>query len=405
LVNADTAGIPICLFYADDGVIITNSKTDVGEKLRIVEKWTMVNAIFLNPAKCAVITSRSDLPALSVYGQEIPRAVAYTYLGFPVVASGVDFPRHLEQRIQAAVGRARWLGVHSNSWGPAHRLRIYKQFLAPMFEYGAPLVCAWATENQEAFHLATSGFRDLMAWISNASDSRYLVTANLCGLSTLGRRFQRLRTAYQLIVEQMNPESPLKQLLGQSNSFSSLHSFAYHLGNDPGYAHFKETTNFQPTVRAALARFLRAELRHTIQTESLSSQLTSLIPIESRRVPGLLLADISLAAPVVAQTMLLQYRRGVFMLNSICECDPQVRFHRGHETCLVLNIPLRLTRREQREKQKMQSELSLLGSKFTTLDYWLNSGRLEHVSSTLSQIQKQLRQVYKAAQTLDPSSQ
>jgi hypothetical protein len=332
---------------------------------------------------------------------QIPRPDSYTYLGFPVLASGIDFQKHLEQRIQAAIGRTRWLGVHSNSWGPAHRLRIYKQFLAPMFEYGAPLVWAWARENQEAFHLATSGFKDLMAWVSNTSDSRYLVTANLCGLSIPGRRFQRLSTAYQLVLEQMNPVSPLKQLLKQSNSFSSLQSFASHLDNDLDYTRFKATTNFQPTVRIALARFLRAELRHTVYTESLSSQLTSLIPMESRRVPGLLLADISLAAPVPAQSMLLQYRRGVFMLNCICACDPEVRFHRGHETCPALNIPLRLTRAEQRQKQRMRSTMSLVGSKFTDLDYLLNSGRLDHASFILSQIRKQLQQVYKAAQTLD----
>lgn len=117
---------------------------------------------------------------------------------------------------------------------------------------------------QEAFDRACSGFKDLMAWISNTSDSRYLVTSNLCGLSTLGRRFQRLGTAYQLILEQMDPESPLKQLVGNSNSDSRLHSFAYHLGRDPGYARFQETTNFDPTIRAALSCFLRAELRHDI---------------------------------------------------------------------------------------------------------------------------------------------
>src|SRR5436305_1669850 len=98
----------------------------------------------------------------------------------------------------------------------------------------------------------------------------------------------------------MNLESPLKQLLGQSNSYSSLQSFAYNLGNDPGYSSFKETTNFQPTVRIALSRFLRTKLYHTIQTEARSSQLTSLIPMESHKVLGLLLADISLAAPVPA---------------------------------------------------------------------------------------------------------
>jgi hypothetical protein len=403
-VNAQAPEIPLCLFYADDGVIITHSKTDLAQLLRIVEDWTVENAIFLNPAKCAVVTSRSDLPSLLVYGQEIPRAESYTYLGFPVTANGIDFQKHLEQRIQAAVGRARWLGVQSNSWGPAHRLRIYKQFLAPMFEYGAPLVWAWAKENpqhQEAFQLACSGFKDLMAWVSNTSDSRHLVTANLCGLSTLRRRFQRLSTAYQLILEQMNPECPLKQLLGQSNSYSSLQSFAHNLGDDPGYSRFKETTNFQPTIRVALSRFLRAELRHTVHAESLSSHLTSLIPMESRKVPGLLLADISLAAPVSAQSMLLQYRRGNFMFSAVCACDPEVRFHRGHETCPALNHPFRLTRIEQRLKQEMKSELSFFGCKFTDIDYLLNSGRLQHVILILSDIQKQLRQVYKATQTMD----
>ena len=110
-----------------------------------------------------------------------------------------------------------------------------------------------------------------MAWISNTSDSRHLVTANLCGLSTPGRRFQRLSIAYQLIIEHMNFKSPLKQLLERSNSFSSLQSFAYRLKNDPSYTRFKETTNFQLTVQTALARFLRAELRHAIRIESQSS--------------------------------------------------------------------------------------------------------------------------------------
>jgi hypothetical protein len=154
----------------------------------------------------------------------------------------------------------------------------------------------------------------------------------------------------------MNPECPLKLLLGQSNSYSSLQSFAHNLGEDPAYSRFKETTNFQPTVRIALSRFLRAELRHTIHAESFSSHLTSLIPMESRKVPGLLLADVSLAAPVSAQSMLLQYRRGNFIFNAVCTCDNEVRFHRGHEMCLALNCLFRLTRIERRQKQKMKSD-------------------------------------------------
>jgi hypothetical protein len=401
LVNAETVGPPICLFYADDGVIIVNSRTDLQEKLRVVEDWSRRNAIFLNPAKCAVITSRSDLPPLFVYGHELPRPHSYTYLGFPVSAGGIDFAIHLKQRIEAAVGRARWLGLHSNSWGPAHRLRIYKIFLAPMFEYGAPLVWAWARDNREAFHCATHGFKDLMAWVSNTSDSRYLVTANLCGLSTLARRFQRLSTAYQLIMDQMDPACPLKQVLRRSNPTSSLHAFARNLVDDPGYAHFKETTNFEPTVRAALARFLRTELRHAVQTESRDSQLTSLIPMESRKVPGLQLADISFAASGPSQDMLFRYRRGLFMFNTICACGPDVKFHRGHESCPALGLPHILSRGEQREKREMKAQLSF-GHKFTDVDYLLNTGQLKRVVLILSDIQARLRVVYKEAQRSSP---
>jgi hypothetical protein len=397
-VNALATGPPICLFYADDGVIIAHSKTDLGKVLHIVEEWIRQNAIFLNPANCAVITSRSDLPPLSVYGHELPRPESYTYLGLPVSAGDIDFARHLEQRIEAAVGRSRWLNLHSNSWGPAHRLRIYKMFLAPMFEYGAPLVWAWARDNLAAFQRATHGFKDLMAWVSNSSDSRYLVTANLCGLSTLARRFQRLSTAYQLIMDQMDPGCPLKQVLRRSNPASGLHAFACNLADDPGYARFKETTDFEPTVRAALARFLRTELRRAVEAESRDSQLTSLIPMESRKVPGLRLADISFAAPGPAQDMLLRYRRGLFMFSTICACDPDVRFHRGHESCPALGLPHTLSRVERRQKRGMKAELSF-EHKFTDVDYLLNSGQLKRAVLILSDIQARLRVVYKEAQT------
>ena len=391
-------GIPICLFYADDGVIATSSKTSLPEKLKIVEDWTVENLLFLNPKKCAIITTRRDLPPLSVYGQAIPQVDSYPYLGFPVVASGIDFQQHLEQRVQAAVNRARWLGLQSNSWGPAHRLRVYKQFLAPMFEYGAPLVWAWATEmthNRESFRRGTSGFKDLMAWIGNTSDSRHLVTSNLCGLSALGERFRRLGVAYQLILEQMSLQNPLKQVLTQAHSSSALSSFPNSLTNNLGFAKFKQVTNLQPTPRLALSRFLHHELQQTVQQESLASHLTSLIPMSSRKVPGLSFADISLAAPLPVQSMFLQYRRGVFMLNSRCACDPEIKFHRGHETCFALRTPLHLSREQRRQKLQMQRELSLSGTTFTDVDFLLNSGQLKEAGLILRYIQRQLGEIYR----------
>ena len=74
------------------------------------------------------------------------------------------------------------------------------------------------------------------------------------------------------------------------------------------------------------------------------------------------------------------------MLNSVCACNPEVRFRRGYEICLALNVPLQLTRIEQVQKRKMQSKLSLSGSKFTDLDYLLNAGQLQHVIFILLEV-------------------
>ncbi len=59
----------------------------------------MTNIIFLNLAKYIVVTSWSNLPSLRVYGQEIPRAKQYTYLGFLLTVYRINFLRHLEQQI------------------------------------------------------------------------------------------------------------------------------------------------------------------------------------------------------------------------------------------------------------------------------------------------------------------
>jgi hypothetical protein len=145
----------------------------------------------------------------------------------------------------------------------------------------------------------------------------------------------------------MDTETPLKQILGQKNKPSTLWAFATHIAENARYVHFKTTSNFQPTVRDALARFLRSELSHTVHTESLTSHLTSIIPMKSRKAPGLLLADASLSTQLSAQGRLLQYRRGVFMQNYTCACNPESRFRRGHEDCPALAYLIRLLRPDQ----------------------------------------------------------
>lgn len=89
------------------------------------------------------------------------------------------------------------------------------------------------------------------------------------------------------------------------------------------------------------------------------------------------------------------------MYNCICACDPQARFSRGHEECKALNHLVQLSRPEQGKKQEMKSKLSLCGTKFTNIDFLLNSKQLRRVAFILLGIRAQLREVYKESQVRD----
>ncbi|KAE9379803.1 hypothetical protein N431DRAFT_434681 [Stipitochalara longipes BDJ] len=264
-----------------------------------------------------------------------------------------------------------------------------------MFEYGAPLVQAWAQDHRCEFEQATHGFRELMGWITNRADTRWKVIANLCGLSRLEGRFQRLKTAYHMILEHMPLQTPLKQaLLHIHHPTSELCAFANNLRNDTGYELFRTTSNLQPTEKAALFNFLRSQLRQTVKNEAFQAHLTQLIPMRSRATPGLWLADISLSAPVQDQDMIMQYRKGVFMDRFRCVCDAAVEFRRGHEDeCPELGYSIQLSRGEQRGKKDMRLELGLAGTKFTNIDFFLNMGQVQRVALILRAIQRRLFEI------------
>ena len=93
---------------------------------------------------------------------------SYTYLGFPIGPFGIDWGAHLTQRFTAMWDRTRWLATMSDAWGPRGRLQVYKQYLAPMAEYGAPLVWAWtqeSTKDLQHLNLACEKWKDVLGWI------------------------------------------------------------------------------------------------------------------------------------------------------------------------------------------------------------------------------------------------
>lgn len=395
--NQGVLGPPICLFYADDGCLVTNSRTDIQDLLNKVVVWSEENRIELNVKKCGHVSSRYHPKPLFLGNLQIPFVDSYDYLGFPMTARGIDFTYHLERRVAAAIGRIKWLSRYSDSWGPANRLRVYKQFLAPMFEYGAPLVWAWANESTESitqFRQSTATHKDLVAWIANSSNGRHLVTMNLCGLIPLEYRFQQLRTAFQPVIQSANPDSALQIVLNGLGPRSVLTAFGYALRDDVLWSDFKMQYDTKTKIKVALAHFLRTWYRETLSIEAQCAHLTALIPMGSRKVPGLFLADISLKSTIPAQESLFKYRRGMFMFNSSCVCSSAEAFHRGHEDCSWLPHPIKLTKAERRSKAMMHKQLQLRDEAFTDIDFLINTDRLTDAARILQEVQAALRQAY-----------
>jgi hypothetical protein len=202
------------LFYADDGTLLASSFPDIQRLMDITTAWCGSNEMELNIKKCGYLTSSpsDSLVSPTVSGSPLPRVDEYTYLGFPVTPKGIDFRRHLTSRMEGATARASFLSVFSDGWGPAHRLRVYRTYLAPMFEYGGPLVAAHA-ETDPAFYngTITKLFSGLVGWIAGGKANPNL-TANLLGLEPLESRFRALKAMFQLNLRSLPDESPLKRM-------------------------------------------------------------------------------------------------------------------------------------------------------------------------------------------------
>ena len=316
-----------------------------------------------------------------------------------MTARGIDFDLHLKQRIGAAIARANFLSISSDSWGPAHRLRIFKRYLAPMYEYGAPLVVAWADSypsNAIKFKDSLTMIRDLIYWITN-SKSSYRVAMNLCGLPSPEVRFRLLRTSFQRILTESPQLNPLKQIMGMPKSRLFVYAFAYALSYDSRWNRFLLQKKIDPTATTrTFTQYLRQEMCSAVLEEANHAHLTSLIPPESRKVAGLIMADISLAAPTSKQSMLLRYRQGGFMFGYRCKCHPDQGFKRGHESCSQLEHPCRLTKAERLQKRMLAARLEHAGylGQVTNVDILLNNHQLERAIAILSSVKSALSKVY-----------
>lgn len=405
--NRGSTGVPRCLFYADDGVLLARDLDNLRSLADILTEWSTRAGIAVNVKKCGIIVGRTasiDEAIDSVYvsRKALPIVEAYNYLGFPVKSKGIDFHEYLSKRFSQANGRADFLRLYSDSWGPTHRLRIYGRYLAPMFEYGAPLVFAWACQNDanmKAFHSATEGWKVLVGWILDCSPDGSAVGANLCGVLEPAVRFRHLHTSFQRLLSLSSSDSPLSACLASRALFfreDSGKPFLDTLRLAPEWTAIACEATSSTRSRHLLRLHLRRSRRSTILL-SCSLRHLSRLTARSRSTTALSGADCVFLAPLEYQQDFVRYRMGRFQLGKTCVCDPNVMFRRGHEICRYLPRLIQLSGSEKRQKAEMARRLGIdTFASFTDVDFLLNLQQHHRAGRALAAIRKILGDVYSA---------
>jgi hypothetical protein len=137
-----------------------------------------------------------------------------------------------------------------------------------------------------------------------------------------------------------------------------------------------------------------------VQKEASQKHLTKVIAPGLRKVPGLFMADISLAAPIFQQEILFRYRQGSFMFGFRYKYNLDKGFKRGHESCSLLPHPSRLTKAERKQKQELAKRLKDSGL-VTDVDILLNNRQLDRAAKVLMSAKTALGKVYRNGKLAD----
>ena len=397
--NEGTTDIPRALFYADDGTILLPPGCDPRALVSQVVRWSTANGLQLNVRKCGFLTRQEGVEPLYIAGEVIPKIERYTYLGFPVTIDGIDFAGFLTGRLDSALARMGFLDIYVSSIGPAHRLQVYRRYLAPMFEYGAPLLWTWHQSQTEQVRLAwidvMKKWDYLVGWIAGGRFAPR-VTANLLGLSPLLKRFEVLHATYWWTLERAASDNPLRLFL----TFRPwADSFTSRLRSNTLYQRWKiEGKGPSFPSKASLQSFLRQHLTSSLRTTAKRGHLTRLIPFESRLTSRYRGADHILDLPLVQQELLLQYRRGIWCFGRQHRCRwRDGRFQRGHEECECFGLSFRLSRKQRRAFDS-SLEGSRTGGRVTEIDWLLNHRFFDQAYCRLRLVQSTLEASY--AETL-----
>lgn len=317
--------VPQCLFFADDGLLLSRSVDEAKKQLAVASRWAVNNGMMYNVLKCGVIAaSDADTPHLLLCGQPVPYVQTYKYLGFPVTANGIDFCLHLRTQTNSAALFLKFVQAQCSEWSMYTRHVIYMTFLRPKLEYGAPLTytfCKHAKSMQLLVPLAKLQ-TEVLAWVLNGTLKQDTVLRGILGALTVEERFSHLRCGFQLHLEHSDPRNPIRRIISRSTSAR----YVFALRKDPLYSKFLISEDLPSTykqLKVCMFNFLSFQRLDILSASK--SVLVNYIPHTSR-TDGLV--DNVLTSPVQFQRTFVSWRRGSLFLRMTCVCGKP--WNRGH---------------------------------------------------------------------------
>lgn len=374
--RANGSNVPRCLFYADDGALLAPDLRAAKESLRIAERWARDQGMTYNVSKCGVLSLCGDSVRLTLGDCQIPMVESYRYLGFPITRRGIDFLRLRDELAASTEGLLKCIVYDGAEWSPSTRWAIYRTFVRPQMEYGAPLLKAYADARSDPTVLRPlQRIQDeAFAWILSSSVARPRLNEGILGALPVDLRFGHLRCRFQLHLDRSSVENPLRRILLDGPGI--LGRFVVHFRKDALYDAFKRGHDLLAIPEGAQSDRLASYLSSLRQEyiDGLTRDRPLLRHITSR-TEGLV--DRVLVAPPGYQGDFLAWRKGVSFLNRRCLCGKL--WKRSHLDCLPMDVELPA---ELRESFGVESQNR--GGSYGLLDHLLNLGKWDLAHEIIS---------------------
>ena len=134
------------LMFADDTVIIADSRHDLVSKLESIKQWMIDNAMEVNPSKCGIMSipigtiNSTNIEPVLYNGEVIPIVDKYVYLGveFNNKLDMEEMSKHRLDKGKQALGRVVKTLVNPNV-PLGYRLMLIKSIIIPTLHYGAEI--------------------------------------------------------------------------------------------------------------------------------------------------------------------------------------------------------------------------------------------------------------------------